>query len=209
MRVAVEKALLETAPPQAEGFQPGFDAFDLAVAEGGCAARHSRKNAVFQVDRGNRADQVRNAQFTGNRPGDESVGGGDDGAQVAVVQMPAHPLASLVADDGQDVAGHVFGVPGVKFFAAVTGEWRKLKIQESMDVERASLVLIIKLVVLCFLQFTVDDALADQELRPLEIRVAGKQCVVEVEKGEFHAVTSLLSRSRSSGRVTARLCSSV
>jgi hypothetical protein len=34
----------------------------------------------------------------------------------------------------------------------------------------------------------VEHTLADQELRPFEIRIAIEQGVVEVEQGEFHGV---------------------
>src|SRR5574343_356069 len=41
VRVAVEITVGEAAPPQAERFEPGFDAGDLAALEGGCAGRFS------------------------------------------------------------------------------------------------------------------------------------------------------------------------
>jgi hypothetical protein len=89
---------------------------------------------------------------------------------------------------------------------------RELEGEELVDVQGAGLVLLVEPDVLGFLYLAVDDAFADQELRPLEIGVAGDEGVVKVEEGEVHGVSSgrvSLSSSRSSGRVTARLCSSV
>ena len=91
----------------------------------------------------------------------------------------------------------------------MTGQRGELEVQKLVDVERAGLVLLVKLDVLGFLQLAVDNAFADQELRPFEVGIAGEQGVVEVEKGEVHEAVSWLSSSRSSGRVTARFCSSV
>mgnify|MGYP003444375809 CR=1 FL=1 len=82
--------------------------------------------------------------------------------------------------------GHVVAVPGVEFFARMAGEGGELEVQEFVDVQRARLVLLVELDVLRFLQLAVDDALADQKLRPLKVGVAGEQGVVEVEEGEVH-----------------------
>ncbi len=156
---------------------------------------------------------MRNAEFAGDRAGDEAVGRGDDGAQVAAVQMAPHQLAGWVADQRADVVVHVFAVPGIEFGARMVGQRCELEGQKLVDVERARLVVIVELDVLCLLHLAVDDTLADQELRPLEIGVTGEQGVVKIEEGEIHCPRSSgsvsLSSSRSNGSVTARLCSSV
>ena len=81
---------------------------------------------------------------------------------------------------------HVLDVPGVELGAAVAGERGELEGEEFMDVERAGLVLLVELDIFRFLHFAVDDALADQELRPFEIGVAGKKGVVEVKESKVH-----------------------
>ncbi|MPN09114.1 hypothetical protein SDC9_156402 [bioreactor metagenome] len=186
-----------------------FDADDLARLERRRAGRRAEEGAILQIDRWNRPDQVRDAEFAGDRAGDEAVGGGDDGAQVAGVEMFADQGARRLADDRADVAVHEFRVPGVEFLARMAGQWRQLEFEESADVERAGLVVFVELDVLRCLQFAVDNALGNQELRPLEIGVAGEKGVVEVEESEVHASCSRESSSRSRGSVTGRFCSRV
>ena len=70
--VAVKAALSEALPAQAEAFEPGLNAFDLAGLEGRGAAGLAGESAVFLGRNG--GDQVRNAEGTGNRAGDEEIG---------------------------------------------------------------------------------------------------------------------------------------
>jgi hypothetical protein len=70
----------------------------------------------------------------------------------------------------------------------VAGQGGELEVEEGMDVERAGLVLFVEFDVARFMHFAVEHALADQELRPLEIRIAGEQGVVEVEECQVHGV---------------------
>src|SRR6185312_15840021 len=75
-RVAVEPALA-AAQVAAAGSEPLVYALDLSLAEGGRAARLSREEAPLLLDVG--GDERGHAQLVGDGPGDESVGGGDDG----------------------------------------------------------------------------------------------------------------------------------
>ena len=77
-------------------------------------------------------------------------------------------------------------VPGVRSILEVAGEGGELEVEEGEDVERARLVLLVELDVLRLLHFAVEHALADEELRPGEVGVAGEQGVVEVEEDEIH-----------------------
>ena len=102
-RIAVEPAAFEVAPPETHRFEPVLDAGDLALAEGRGAAGFSGELAVFLCR--NRGDQVRNAEFKADRAGDEAVGGGDDGAQVAGGQVFKHfsttPIAEVIQVTGE------------------------------------------------------------------------------------------------------------
>ena len=77
-------------------------------------------------------------------------------------------------------------MPGVELGATVAGQLLQLEIEELEDVEGASLVLIVKDLVAGFMDFLVEHALGNQELGPLEVRVAGEQGVVQVEEYEIH-----------------------
>jgi hypothetical protein len=143
VRVAVEPALHEAAQPEAERFEPGVDALDLAFAERGGAARLSGEAAVLL--RGDGRDQVRDAELAGDRSGDEAVGGGDDGQQVAGFGVPPHQGACRRADQRTDARGEEFAVPGVEFRARMARQRRQLEIEEGMDVQRAGLVLLEKI----------------------------------------------------------------
>ena len=55
-----------------------------------CAGGLAGEGAMSPIDRRNGADQVADAEFAGDRFGDETVGGGDDGAQVASSQVFKH-----------------------------------------------------------------------------------------------------------------------
>ena len=75
----------------------------------------------MRVDRRNRGNQVGDAEGSGNRAGDETVGGGDDGTQVAVVAVLFDDILGFRTHDRQDVAFHVFLMPGIEFGPRVTG----------------------------------------------------------------------------------------
>ena len=68
----------------------------------------------------------------------------------------------------------------------VAGQGRELEGEKLLDVQGAGRVLLVKPDVPGFLYLAVDDAFADQELRPLEIGVAGDEGIVKVEEGEVH-----------------------
>ena len=77
-------------------------------------------------------------------------------------------------------------MPAVELGPRIARERRELEVEERADIERAGLVLCEELVVLRFVDVTVEDALLDQELRPLVVAVAGEEGVVEVEENEIH-----------------------
>jgi hypothetical protein len=113
---------------------------------------------------------------------------------VAVTMAHSAPVSRWTVDQapgavGQtrpDLPGHELGVPGVQLCATMARQRCELKIQELVDVERPGLVLLVEVRVACLVELAVQHALRDEELRPLEVRVAGEQRVVEVEKHQFH-----------------------
>ncbi len=50
---------------------------------------------------------------------------------------------------------------------------RQLEVEESVDVERAGLVVVVELLVRRLMYFAVEHVFRDEELRPLEVGVAG------------------------------------
>ena len=150
-------------------------------------------------------DQVRDAEGPRDRPGDERVGGGNNGAQVAAPLVFANQRARLVRHDRQDARLHELRVPAVQLLARITRQRRQLKIQKLEDVERPGLVLLVEVVVLRFVGLAFEHAFVDEELCPFIIAVARKQRVVQVEKRQFHGLFACnLMVSRSSGSVIAR-----
>ena len=129
---------------------------------------------------------MRNAEFTGNRPGDEAVGGGDDGAQVAVIEVTLNEGARLAGNDWADAGGHEFGVPGVEAGARIVGQRLELEIEKLVDIQCAGLVLLEKFGVFSFECVAVKHAFADQVLCPFVVAVAGEQRVIKIEEGEVH-----------------------
>ena len=65
----------------------------------------------------NRGDQVLDAEFAGDRPGDEAVGGGDDGQQVAGRGVLLHQRARCRTDQRTNACGEEFAMPGVELGA--------------------------------------------------------------------------------------------
>jgi hypothetical protein len=92
-------------------------------------------------------------------------------------------------------AGHELLVPGVELLAAVAGQGFELEVQELEDVQGSRLVLVEEGLVAGFVDFLVEYATGNQVLGPLEVRVTGKEGVVQVEEYEFH-----LDRFKGSGR---------
>src|SRR5690349_1836088 len=74
-----------------------------------------------------------------------------------------------------------------------------------MDVERAGLVMLVELLIARFVHFTVEHALVDEELRPLEVAVAGEQGIVEIEQGKAHRVPLQGERNSSKGPTSAHV----
>ena len=80
--------------------------------------------------------------------------------------------------------------------ARVARQRLQLEIEKLVDVERARLVLLVELLVARFVHLAVEHALLDQELRPLEVAVAGEQGVVEIEQGEPHEFQRITARTK-------------
>ena len=106
--------------------------------------------------------------------------------------MLIHQIARLAVDDRQDLSLHELLVPDIQLRARVARQRLELKIEEFVDIQRAGLVLIVKCLIARLVHFTVKHAALDQELRPLEIAVAGKQRVVQIEKHQFQVLCSAL-----------------
>ncbi len=87
---------------------------------------------------------------------------------------------------GQDAQPHEFAVPLLELLARVARQRLQLEVEELVDVQRARLVLLVELLVARLVHLAVEHPLLDQELRPLEVAVAGKEGVVQVEKRQPH-----------------------
>ena len=77
--------------------------------------------------------------------------------------------SGLRGDHRPNALFHELAVPHVELFAWVAGERCKLEVEELVNVEGAILVLFIEGDVLRLLHFTVEYALANQELSPGEV----------------------------------------
>jgi hypothetical protein len=95
--------------------------------------------------------------------------------------MACHQRAGRGADQREDARGEELGTPGIELRARMARQRCQLEIEEGVDVQGAGLVVLEELDVAGFMHFAVEHALADQELRPLEIGIAIEQGVVEVE----------------------------
>src|SRR5690606_38009013 len=111
-RVAVEIRALETVQAQPPGSQPVVDARDLALFEAGHALYGAR--VAPRAHLGNRGDEVGNVEGPGNGGGDELVGGRDDGAKVALPQVPVDELARHRQYVGLYDLAHEYFVPLVQ-----------------------------------------------------------------------------------------------
>src|SRR5574340_869257 len=178
-RIAVKPAALEAAPVQAQLLQPRLDARDLAFAEGGYAARLAGELPVALCRDGRH--QVRDTEFARDGRGDETIGGGDDGRQIPAVEMAPHQRTRRLADERTHAHLHEFAMPGVELEAGMAGQRLELEIEKLVDVQGARLVLLVELGVACLVDLAVEYALADEELRPFEVRIAAEQGVVEIE----------------------------
>jgi len=56
----------------------------------------------------------------------------------------------------------------------------------SAEDERSGFVLLVEMPIARFVNLAVENALLDEELRPLEVAVAGEQRVIEIEERELH-----------------------
>ena len=182
--VAVEAALFEALPAQAEALEPGLDPLDLARLEGRYAAGLAGEGAVLLGRDG--GHQVRDAEGAGDGARDEAVGGRHDGHDGAGFEVFLDQRLRLGRHHRPDAGVEELLVPGVELGTAVAGEGLQLEVEELEDVEGAGLVLVVEGLVAGLIDLPVEDALGDQKLGPLEIRVAGEQGVVEVEEDEIH-----------------------
>jgi hypothetical protein len=156
-------------------------------------------------------DQVADAECARNRAGDEAVGRGDDGQQVAVGTVPVHQFARRVKHGRADHLVHELAMPGVELRAREAGQRAERELEVLDRVQRTVLVLGEELRVARGEAHRIDGADAAQELAPLVVGVDRQQRMVEVEKREVHhgvAVSPSCSSSRSSGIVIGRWVSS-
>ena len=206
-RIAVEPALV-VGEPVAALREPLVHALDLALPEGGRAARLSSEDAVDLLDVG--GDQRGHAQLGGDGLRDEAVGRGDDRGER--IRMPRDQLRGARQDHRPHLALHELVVPGVELRARAPRDRRQLEVEELVDVERAVLVALVEPLVLRVVLVGMQHALLDQELRPRVVAVAVEERVVEVEERELHREPSIgrsgCSAALSSGTVTGRPVSS-
>jgi hypothetical protein len=127
----------------------GLEAFFLkgfAFAEGRRATRFAGKTAVLL--RWHRGDQVRDAEFAGDRASDKTVGGGNHGTEIAGFQMLLHQRFCRGRHHRANAGSHEVSMPGVQLGARVAGEGLQLEIEKLVDVQRTGLVLLVELAVL-------------------------------------------------------------
>ena len=86
----------------------------------------------------------------------------------------------------QDALAQELSVPIVQHAARMARQRLQLEVEKLVDIERAGLVLLEKLLVAGLVDFAVEHAFLDQKLRPLEVAVAGQQGIVQIEKSEAH-----------------------
>jgi hypothetical protein len=127
------------------------------------------------------------AELARDRRRDEAVGGGDDRAELARLEMPAHQCTRRRQDHGRDARAHEFGMPARELVGRVVGERAQGEAQVFVDVERAGDVLLVVDAVLRLVLRAVDHAPVAHELAPFVVAVAGEQRIVEVEQGQAHA----------------------
>src|SRR3990170_1796981 len=88
VRVAVEAAVREVLEAPAEAREPLVDAPQLALAEARRAGEPPGEAPGDALGLG--GDEVRHAELARDRRGDEAVGGGDDGTQLARGKVSRH-----------------------------------------------------------------------------------------------------------------------
>ena len=172
--------MLEARQRVAQAGQPLVHTGDLAFAERGHAG-HAAGGGAGGVALQFHGQQVLDAESLGNRPGDELVGGGDDGDQITGLAVPPQQIKRcglhLRADHLVDEAAAGRLLVGRRTLAPGLGAEGDV----GVDVERAGQVLAVELVVAQAVQVGVDPAQRDHELAEGVVGVAGNQRAVEVE----------------------------
>src|SRR3954463_4138519 len=97
---------------------------------------------------------------------------------------------------------HEFAVPGIELAPGMTRQRLQLKIQKLMYIQRSGFILLVEFDILRFVHFSVEHALLNQELRPLEIAITSQKRIVEVKQRQIH--DAACNNSRTSGTVTLR-----
>src|SRR5256885_16947751 len=108
--------------------------------------------------------------------------------------MRTNQCARLRRDHWHDPGAHEPGVPAREVPRGMLGQRSQREAEVFMDVERTGHVLLVVRAVLRLVGLAVENAAIDQELPPLEVAVAGKQRVVEIEQGEAHESASVYPR---------------
>src|SRR5512140_3594046 len=103
-----------------------------------------------------------NIEFPTDRAGNETVGGGHQGAKIALVLVTLYQIARFLADHRADAGSHEFGVPVFEVLPRSVRQRLQLKVEKLENIQRAGLVLLEEFRVACFKEVTVEDALADQ-----------------------------------------------
>jgi hypothetical protein len=117
VRVAVEKAVFKTAHHRPSDSSQASTRSILPSRKEGVPRGAPENAPVCGSTAAIVPIRCGNAEGAGNRAGHEAVGGGDDGAQVAVVEVLLDDITGFAPMIGQDVALHVFAVPGIEFGA--------------------------------------------------------------------------------------------
>jgi hypothetical protein len=191
---------LHIPPVQAFLTQPLRDAGDFALAKGRCApdlARDPATGIAFQLHR----DQLADPESLGNRAGHKFVGGGHDHHRVARMLVRSYQRQRLGRDAGPDHFVHVAGMRLGRLGGTTLAGGAGGKPHVIVDVERARLVVGIKLVIALAEHRRVGPAQFGGEHAPGVVGVQRQQGVVQVKQREFHSFSSI---ARTSGMVRAR-----
>ncbi|OII56555.1 hypothetical protein BIW19_17200 [Pseudomonas putida] len=175
-RVAIEIAVLKV---EAVLQHPALQPRHLAFTETRYIGTTSGIAAITRFAFGRQ--QHANPQASGNRCGDEAVGGGDDHQLVAGLAVLLQQAKRLWQDDRLDAVAHEIMVPFVEL-----GYWccRKDfhgKGQVGLQVQGAVQVFLIEAIVALLVGNRVEDAALAKVVTPGMVAVATEEGIVQVE----------------------------
>ncbi|MNT74024.1 hypothetical protein D3C72_2127950 [compost metagenome] len=120
-------------------------------------------------------------QTLGNRPGNETVGGGDDHQFVAGIAVLFQQGQGLGQDDRFDAIAHEIGMPFVELGHFGVGQNLQGEFQVGIEVQLAGQVVLVELVVTVLVGHRVENAALAQVVAPRVVAVATEEGIVQIE----------------------------